>query len=198
MDALEYLHSLVQANEGGCRLIESVAQFDAAADHIVGLIGDSFALYSAGRFATSAFLSITAIEEIAKVHVGSFSDGAHRDDEQKNAFRSHQSKLHLAAMPTVAMGSRLNEALGGGEVDRLINSMQKGRLVKKREAALYFEKRGESIIFPSDRISKDDARGLLLLAVEIFDDALVGSTNHSFELSEHTDEIFSTVTNDIL
>lgn len=198
MDAIKYIHSLLQAGEEGwSTLVHSPDQFDAAADHVAALIEDSYTLYCRERFATATFLSITAIEEAAKLHVGVFSDGTHRDKGKKsNAFRSHLSKHRLAAMPTVAMGTRLNEALGTKEVSRLINAMQKGRLVNKREASLYFESRGKSLIFPSDRISKQDARGLLLLAVEVFDDALVGFTNHSFELSERTDQIFSALLDD--
>ena len=42
-------------------------------------------------------------------------------------------------------------------------------------------------------IDKNLSRSILLYAVEVFDDALVGFTNHSMNLSHQTDEIFNRV-----
>ena len=74
--------------------------------------------------------------------------------------------------------------------NELIELGRSGRLVPLREAALYVEQRRAALNAPKAVVSKSTGRELLLLAVEAFDDALVGYTNHSFQLSEQTDAVF--------
>ena len=60
----------------GQQLAQSVEQFNVACEHIVSLLRDASALLAAGSHATAAFLAITALEETAKVHVGTYRRGA--------------------------------------------------------------------------------------------------------------------------
>ncbi len=73
----------------------------------------------------------------------------------------------------------------------LVGLAHAGKLVPLRESALYIEQVDGVLKTPKDAISFGTARELLLLAIEAFDDALVGYTNHTFALGEQTDEIFS-------
>ncbi len=88
------------------------------------------------------------------------------------------------------MGSRLQKAIGEPRMQELIELARSGRFKPIREGALYIEKHDGRLQVPSRTVTRDLARELLLFAVEAFDDALVGYTNHSYELGKITDQIF--------
>lgn len=50
--------------------LRTTEEFNKCINHILQLIKDSYFLYKEGSYGTSTFLSITIIEEIAKVHIG--------------------------------------------------------------------------------------------------------------------------------
>ena len=75
-------------------------------------------------------------------------------------------------------------------MNELIELGRSGGLVALREAALYVEKKDDELYAPNAAIAASTARELLLLAVEAFDDALVGYSNQSLELRIHTDDVF--------
>ena len=103
---------------------------------------------------------------------------------------SHGKKHHLALGPTVAMGSRLNNALGNKRLQELMGMAQSGELERVRESAMYFEQTEEILVTPQAVITRDFARELLLVAIEVFDDAVVGYTDRSFKFRQHTDRLF--------
>lgn len=76
-------------------------------------------------------------------------------------------------------------------MNELIELGRTGGLVKIREASLYVEQVGNTLHAPKTVIVESTARELLLLAIEAFDDALVGYTNQSFELGKKTDALFT-------
>ena len=88
------------------------------------------------------------------------------------------------------MGGRLNKALGDARLRELMQMAQSGEFVGLRESALYFKQVEESLVTPNIAITLELSRQLLLLAIEAFDDALVGYTNRTFELGRYTDELF--------
>jgi AbiV family abortive infection protein len=192
MDVIDLIHRMPRTDDN---LIQSVEEMNQAIDHIVQLIDDSFKLYMGGSYPSSAFLSITACEEVAKAHIGSFTDGQHPEKNGRNIFRDHKTKHLMAAMPTVPMGQRLEDALGKGELKRIVNMAQNSGFVQTRENSLYFQRENGRLLFPSQRIDKKLARSLLLFAIEVFDDALVGLTNHSYKMDDITDDIFEQVKN---
>ena len=108
----------------------------------------------------------------------------------KDPLYKHDQKHLLALGPTVAMGSRLQAAIGETRMNELIELGRSGGLVALREAALYVEKKDDELYAPNAAIAASTARELLLLAVEAFDDALVGYSNQSLELRIHTDDVF--------
>jgi len=172
-------------------LIQSVDEFNKAIEHIVQQLSDAYILYENNSFSSSVFMSITVCEEVAKAHLGSFFDGTIANGKSKNIFRDHKTKHILSAMPTVPMGSRLEKAIGKTELKKMMNMAHNSGFVQLRESALYFQREKGTLIVPSDKIDKKTARSILLFALEVFDDALVGITTYSMEIDKKTDAIFN-------
>lgn len=192
MEVFEIIKSLQRTDEN---LIRSAEELNKAIDHIVQLICDSSSLYFNGSYPSSAFLSITACEEVAKAHIGSYTDGKYPEENRRNAFREHKTKHQMAAMPTVPMGQRLEEALGKGELQRIMNMAHNAGFVQTRENALYFQRENGSLIIPAEKVDKTLARSLILFSIEVFDDALIGLTDHSYEMDGITDALFEQIRN---
>jgi AbiV family abortive infection protein len=153
---------------------------------------DRFALLlAAGSHATAAFLAITAIEETAKVHIGLFRRSAIPVAHRKDPLYVHAEKHKLALGPTVAMGGRLQATIGEKRMHEIMGQAQTGDLVKIREAALYVAQETGGLVTPSSAVSPETSRELLLLAIEAFDDGIVGYTGRSIEFSRATDALFS-------
>ena len=109
---------------------------------------------------------------------------------RKDPLYKHAHKHNLALGPTVAMGSRLQEAIGEDRMHYLINKAQSGGFVALRETSLYIEQKDSALNIPIAVVSASTSRELILLAIESFDDALVGYTHQSFLLGEETDKLF--------
>ena len=192
MEVIESISGMVNTDKN---LIQSSAEFDKAIDHIVLLIQDACFLYMNGSYSTSAFLSITACEEVAKAHIDSFTNGTHPNKAGCNTFRDHKTKHEMAALPTVPMGKRLEDAIGKRELQRITNMAHNAGFVQVRENSLYFQREKGSLVVPSEKVDRNLARSLALYAIEVFDDALVGCTNHSYEMDDVTDALFKEVSN---
>lgn len=182
--------ALEETLAAGERIGKTLEQFNDACEHITQLLQDASLLLDSGSHATSAFLSISALEETAKVHMGMYRRSAIPLKRSKDPLYKHGRKHELALGPTVAMGSRLQAAIGDERMRELIELGRTGGLVSLRESSLYVEQRGELLQVPSEAIAPKASRELLLLAIECFDDAVVGYTNRTFELSEKTYALF--------
>ena len=190
MEVFELIRAMARP---GDNLIRSAEELDKATDHIVLLIQDSCALYMGCSYSSSAFMSITVCEEVAKAHIGSFTDGTPPERKGRNIFRDHKTKHLMAALPSVPMGLRLEEALGKDELQRVMNMAQNAGFAQARENALYFQREKGDLVIPSERIDKKLSRSLVLFAIEVFDDALVGMTSHSCKMRNITDSLFEQV-----
>ena len=85
--------------------------------------------------------------------------------------RDHASKHKLALRPTTFMG-RLPKLLGAEQCARLQSEADAGDfLVSLRERALYIHVDEDGVSTPATAISEVCARELLLLALEVADDA---------------------------
>jgi AbiV family abortive infection protein len=171
--------------------------FDRAIMHIATLTEDAFACYGRQSFGTVAFLAVTIIEETVKAEVGIFrrdSEPAPGAKRKADPLRSHASKHRIAVNGTVWMGGRLRQALGVERCARLREEAESGGLVRAREAGLYFDRVGDQFITPQEAVGCERAWELLLLAIEVVDDRLVGYTNRSFELGQRLDEMFAVLT----
>lgn len=187
---IEWLTSLQAASEAGEKLCNSSDEYDAACRHIVQLLHDSSMLLEAESHATAAFLAITAIEEVVKVNFSLYRRSSTPLKRSKDPLFKHGEKHKLAMAPVLPIGTRLCDAIGKERLIELMRSGGTGGFVTSREASLYLERVSNTLVVPRDAISLTYARELLLLAIEVFDDALVGGTNESFRLGEITDELF--------
>jgi AbiV family abortive infection protein len=176
------------------RLIESVEEFNSACEHVVLLLEEAELVFQRGGYSTATFLAITAIEETAKANLGAFTSGGPDPESRKNnIFYDHGKKHQMAAMPTVSMGQRLQAAIGEEALVRILEKSQTKELLGLRESSLYFERRDGTFRSPRTAIDKNLSRSILLYAIEVFDDALVGFTDYSMKISGRTDEVFSRV-----
>lgn len=137
-----------------------------------------------------AFVSITAMEETSKLHLGKYRKGTEPAPRRKDPLYKHNEKHHLALGSTVAMGGRFNKALSDDRLRELMQMAQSSGLVRLSESALYFEQTEKSLVTPKAAINPELSHQLLLLGVEAFEDALVGCTNRTFELGLCTDQLF--------
>ena len=158
----------------------------------VSLLEDAFLLYKNKSYATSFFISVIAIEEVGKVFAGIFV-GKSEEKVPKDPLRDHRTKQLISCMPTLFMGERLTKCVDSKRLENLLTEMNSGDLKNKKESALYWDRKNGELIVPEDNISKNDAKCILLIAIEIFDDDLVGFTNESISLSKKTDSIFKIV-----
>ena len=166
--------SLERTLSAGQQIANSSMQFDLACGHIVQLLIDASTLLAAGSHATATFLAVTALEETSKVHMGTYRRATSPVKRSRDPLYNHSQKHLLAFGSTVAMGSRLQAAIGESRMNELIELGRGGGLVGLREAALYVEQSGNVLNAPKAVVVESTARELLLLAVEAFDDALVG------------------------
>ncbi len=175
---------------------DSIDQFDRGCDHAFGILHDAYLLFKAGSFSTVVFLAITAIEEIAKIEIAVFRNEQRtapakrrRDDH----LFSHKSKHSIALQEVIAIGARLPEAIGEQRVRDLLDMAESGKLVELRESALYMDNIDREFVCPADLIDKNLAREILLLSLEVWDDRLVGFTNHTYDLNRKLVDIFDKV-----
>jgi AbiV family abortive infection protein len=176
------------------RLIESVEEFNFACEHIVLLLEEAEVIFQRQGYSTAVFLAITAIEETAKTHLGSFTAGGPDPEKRKNnIFYDHGKKHQMAAMPTVPMGARLQAAIGDDVLANIMNMSHSKQLLGLRESSLYFERQDGGFRVPRATIDKMLSRAILLYAIEVFDDALVGFTDYSMKASNRTDALFDRI-----
>lgn len=176
------------------RLIESVDEFNSACEHVVLLLEEAEGVFQRGGYSTATFLAITAIEETAKTHLGAFTGGGpDPESRKKNIFYDHGKKHQMAAMPTVSMGKRLQAAISEEALVRILEMSKNKELLGLRESSLYFERRNGALQSPRTAIDKNLSRSILLYAVEVFDDALVGFTDYSMKISDRADGVFSRI-----
>ena len=191
---LDWFDSIEEAIRAGPRLVHGSDEFNRACGHICQLLEDAALLFQKGSHGTTTFLAITAIEETVKAHLGLFRSAEKLETpRKKDPLFQHRSKHKLASSPTIAMGSRLDNAIGSGRTEILLDEARAGVFVCLRESALYFANKGDVLSVPQEVVSRERAREILLFAIEAFDDSIVGYTKHSFELGERLTVVFDLV-----
>jgi AbiV family abortive infection protein len=173
--------SVASALGVGQRIANSSEHFDEAGEHVVQLLRDSSLLLENNSPATACFLAITALEETAKINIDLFRHSNLPVARGKDPLFNHKVKHRIAAAPTVAMGSRLQKAIGEARLRELMESARNGGLARLRESCLYVELKDGKFQTPNAVVSPKLAREILLFAAEVFDDAVVGFTNKSFD-----------------
>lgn len=155
--------------------------FTSLSEHIRLLVEDSVLLFEAGRFSTSLFLAIVAIEEIGKIAVARIQavvgvpgpELPGPTSKTKKSLRSHVHKHYLAACAGAVINSRLDRILGTDRVIAFLECVESGKLEGLRQNALYYEMRGDEQHLPAQAVKVYDAREHVVLASELL--AEVGS-----------------------
>lgn len=186
----DWWSAVSRAIGAGTRFLHSAEEFDAATAHALALLRDSSNLLASGSPATAAFLAITAIEETVKIHIGSYRQNPKEARRGRDPLFQHAEKHRLAAAPTVEMGLRLQNAIGEERLQAILEEARTGGLVKVREQSLYFDHDGKNQHIPAMAIDRARARELLLFAIELFDDSLIGMTDRSTDFDREANALF--------
>jgi|SRR6267378_7828802 AbiV family abortive infection protein len=177
----------------GGRLYDKAEDFDVAIDHVALLLDNAALLFERGSFGTATFLAITALEETSKIHIGAFRrDKPDPPPKGRDPLRDHKAEHRMAVRPTVFMTDWIS-AMGRGRADALQEEAQTTGFTETREAALYCARADAGFVSPSMVISPMRAWELLILAIEAADDALVGYTNHSYEVGVGFRALFNSI-----
>jgi AbiV family abortive infection protein len=169
----------------------SSGEYDEACSHVLGLVRDAFLLFSNGSYFTSLFLSIFAIEECAKAEIGLYRrENTEKVKRREDPMFSHDGKYLVAASPVILIGDRLKQSLGEEMVNQIFKKLWDGKYRKIREDALYMKRDTDRLTLPSSLFAKDEAKSLLLTAIEIIDDRLVGYTTQSFIFCEELEVLY--------
>ena len=92
--------------------IASTEDFNRCVDHIVGLLNDAALLYRFGSYATSAFMSIAAIEEAGKSEMGLYVKQRAGKKVKKDLLCDHKRKKRLPSCPLLRWGNAWSMPLG--------------------------------------------------------------------------------------
>lgn len=189
------LGSIEEAIENGSLVFNEKTKksdFNRACDHILILLEDSLNCFERGSWGTSVFLSLTAIEEVAKASIGIYRRSGKLQEvkRSKDKLFDHLEKHRMAVLPTVFMSKRLEDALGKERCAELLNEAAHGQFRNLRESAIYFTNTSGQFVTPANVINRERARELLLLALETTDDRLVGYTGHTGLIEHRIDQIF--------
>lgn len=174
--------------------IKTADDLNVGIDHLFRLINDSYILYQNKSFASSVFLAIAVIEEVAKIHMALFVKGTNTY-VKKDKLRDHKSKEMIGVNYSICMGTRIKETLGDERLEKLYNLAYSGKLKELREKSIYCERCDGAVVTPYDIITQDFSKSILLFAIESFDDNLVGLTTHSMDVSIKTDTLFESLSN---
>jgi len=170
-----------------------------AINHIVNLLIDSYTLLKHNSYGSSVFLAITSIEETSKTHYSMYMLHNSNTKFNKDPLFNHSKKQQLAISPVFQAESRLTNLLGDEKVKYLISLInENNELMNLRNNAIYWNTTPDKNIFPNECINKNLAQEILLFAIEIFDDNLIGYTSHSLKISKHIDSIFNNIKEDYL
>ena len=194
MDKEIAISAVMSILEKGSNLsIDNSEDFNRCFDHVMGLLKDAVLLFKSSSYATSAFMSIAAIEESGKSELSLYTRRQPENKLRNDPLRDHKKKETASVMHTVAMGGRLVDALGEERIEELCELTYAGGLKRLREDALYWDIKNERMELPEDVVDRALARDLLLFSIEVFDDRLVGYTHYSMEASRTTDKLFQEI-----
>lgn len=167
-------------------------EFNRTLFHLKNFILGSKSLIENKFFTQSLFLTITAIEEIAKIEVCIIRGFEKRElsKRSKDPLFNHKSKHFMSANPVILTRERLQKSLGKERVNQIFNELQNGKFVEIRENCLYFQRNEKSLFLPNENINNKLAFELLLIVIEMVDDKFWGLTNIASEISNELNKIY--------
>lgn len=151
-------------------------QYKELISHVEKLWDSACQLYKANNFPMCAFISILVIEEIGKLsHLSQeliSYDIERSPQDQIIVDRNHRRKHFIGVVSGALINSRLDRVLGKQVVRKLLHEAESDELEKTRQSCLYVDfKDGQSVV-PSQLISKDRAKTLVVLAGELMAEVL--------------------------
>ncbi|NRT15194.1 AbiV family abortive infection protein [Flavobacterium sp. 28A] len=172
-------------------------EFEKILNHLRNLILSSKKLLDSEFFTQSLFLSITALEEIAKIEVCVYRGFQNREliKKAKDPLFSHKSKHFIAADPIILIGNRLQNSIGEERIKEILINLQSGKFVEIRENCLYFQRNQHSLKVPDDVIDIKLAFEILLVVIEMTGDKFWGLSKNASTISDELYEIYPDIEN---
>ena len=157
----------------------NVEAYEKCLLHIEQLINSSILLYKNKFYNQSLFITITVIEEIAKAEVclyrGIGKDVKKNVKRRKDGLYNHKSKHIVSANEITFRFLKSEKRIGKNRVNDILNKLNNGTYTQIRESCLYFENINGICNTPQGRFTDFDARDLLLISIELFEDRLFGA-----------------------
>jgi AbiV family abortive infection protein len=174
-------------------------EFERTLNHLKKLILSSKKLLDANFFTQSLFLSITALEEIAKIEVCIYRGFHDREisKRSKDPLFIHKAKHFMSANPIILIGNRLKKSIGEKRINEIFIDLQDGKFVEIRENCLYFQRDQYSLKLPDEIIDPKLAFEILLVVVEMVDDKFWGLTANASIISDELNKIYKEIENEM-
>jgi AbiV family abortive infection protein len=171
---------------------KSTEEFEKALFHVKHLIKSSILLLENKFSNQSLFLTITAIEEIAKIEVCVNRGFYERTkvNRKKDPLFNHSSKHKISANPIILVGERLKKSIGEDRIIEIFKKLHSGEFIEIRENCLYFERNNEKLKIPNEIINKKYSFETLLIAIEMIDDKFWGLTKLASEISDELNKYY--------
>jgi AbiV family abortive infection protein len=157
---------------------ECLDQYHRLVGQVESLWSNACSHYRAGKFALCTFLSILAIEEIAKLgrlwyDLLAWDRPLPSDRKDLRILgRDHRKKHFLGVISGAVINSRLDRVLGHKPIKQVLQDAESGKLESLRQSCLYIDLHDGRPVTPDDVISQDTARFFAVLAGELWAEIL--------------------------
>ncbi|AUC74925.1 AbiV family abortive infection protein [Olleya sp. Bg11-27] len=171
---------------------KSTEEFEKSLFHVKHLIKSSILLLENKFYNQSLFLTITAIEEIAKIEICVYRGFNERTkvNRRKDPLFNHYSKHKISANPIILIGERLKKSIGEDRINEIFKNLHSGKFIEIRENCLYFERNNEKLKIPDEIIDEKHSFETLLIAIEMIDDKFWGLTKLASEISDELNKYY--------
>lgn len=171
---------------------KDITEFEKALVHLKDLILSSKKLLDNLFETQSLFLSITALEEIAKIEICIYRGFQNREIKKrtKDPLFNHKSKHAISANPVILIGDRLKNSIGEERLNDIFKKLQDGKFVETRESCIYFQRDKNALLIPDEMIEKKLAYEILLVVLEMVDDKFWGLTNKASIISDELNDLY--------
>jgi AbiV family abortive infection protein len=129
--------------------------------HLYKLWSLSKKLYIEGDYPTASFFAITLIEEIGKAII------IYRNNFNKKDFYNHNKKYRIGVALTLIVNSRVARTYKYLE-KRFAKWYRDNEIFRIRNDSLYVDYENEKVYLPEEKINKEEAFTLVVMAGEIF------------------------------
>jgi AbiV family abortive infection protein len=190
-----YKRLLQAAPSDGAPLFPNIslgyADFDRQCDHIKQLMSDAALLHEHHSFGSAIFLAITAIEEIAKAEIGLYRipGATQMVKRRKDSLFSHADKHRIAVRPASELMSIEEPIIAPSDLADLLLRVDDGWLNQIRSQSIYSDSESGEFKTPEDRNLDRHSWDILLLVPQVFDDRLLGFTDHTFQVSNQIKDL---------